>query len=140
MLSKEKMWYIIPNLICKTVGGIDFLLKCDFDLNKIPIRLSNFHKQVFLAWTLAYKHNFSPHKYLIWNNRYIKYKNKSIYFDDWVRHGILMVTQLVHRNGHLLSYTEFLRLYGIPVTPKDYAVVFDAIPSGILRLIQGCEM
>lgn len=83
MLGKRKMWYIVPKLICKTVGGIDFLLKCDFDLNKDPIQLSNFHRQVFLTWALKYKHNFSPHKYLIWNNRYIKYKNRSIYFEGW---------------------------------------------------------
>lgn len=46
-LGKNKMWYIIPNLIRISVGGIEFLLKCDFDSNKIPIQLSNFHKQVF---------------------------------------------------------------------------------------------
>nr|XP_046238926.1 uncharacterized protein LOC124055944 [Scatophagus argus] len=135
--QNEAMWYIIPNLICKNVGSIEFLLKCDFDLNRIPVQLCNFHRQVFLAWMLTYKHHFSPHKYLIWNNRYIKNKNKSIYYDGWLRHGILTVRQLLDKDGNLMTYTEFLRKYGLPVTPKE--VVFDAIPAGILRLGQGCD-
>lgn len=47
MLVKEKLWYIIANLVSKKVGGINFLLKCDFDLNKISTQLSSFHSQVF---------------------------------------------------------------------------------------------
>ncbi len=50
-----------------------------------------------------------------------------------------MVTQLLNKDGHLLSYSEFLGKYGIPVTPKEYSIVFDAIPSGILTLVQGCD-
>ncbi len=36
-----------------------------------------------MAWTLAYKHNFSPKRYHICNNKDILYKNKSLYFDYW---------------------------------------------------------
>ncbi len=36
-----------------------------------------------MAWMLAYKHNFSPKRYHIWNNKDILYKNKSLYFDYW---------------------------------------------------------
>ncbi len=36
-----------------------------------------------MAWTLAYKHNFSPKRYHIWYNKDILYKNKSLYFDYW---------------------------------------------------------
>lgn len=70
---------------------------------------------------LIYKNNFSLHKYLICNNGYIQYKNRSIYFEGWVRCGILMVVQLL----------EFL--HEIPITPKEYTVLFDMILNGILR-------
>lgn len=82
------MWYIITNLICKNVGSIDFLLKCDFVINKIPTQLCSFHRQVFKAWRFTLKRNLSASKYLMWNHRCIKNKNRAIYFDGWVRRGI----------------------------------------------------
>lgn len=36
-------------------------------------------------------------------------------------------------------YDEFLKKYEVPVTPKEYAVVFDAIPQGALRLLKDCS-
>lgn len=46
--------------------------------------------------------------------------------------------QLFNSNGTLFSYQEFLRRYQIPVTPKQFAIVFDAIPSGVSMLFRGC--
>ena len=40
--------------------------------------------------------------------------------------------QLLDGNGVLLSYAQFLNTFGIPITPKEWATVMDAIPSGIL--------
>lgn len=34
-----------------------------------------------------------------------------------------------------MSYSEFLK-YGIPILPKEYALVFDAIPSGVIMLLK----
>lgn len=133
----DKLWYIIPNLIFEKVGGIEFLLKSDFEVNKLPIQLSNFHRQALLCWLLIYKHNFSPHKQLIWNNKIVKYKNKSIFYDNWIKNDILMVSQLMNNEGYLLTYTEFLNIFRIPITPREYSIVFDAIPEGLLRLLRG---
>ncbi len=68
---RSKVWYYIPNIIFEKVGGVEFLLNCNFNSSKLPIKLSNFHKQALLSWMIIYKHNFSPHKCLIWNNKYI---------------------------------------------------------------------
>ncbi|CDQ91102.1 unnamed protein product [Oncorhynchus mykiss] len=43
----------------------------------------------------------------------------------WFRNNIILVSQLVNA----LSYKEFISLYKVPVTPKDLAIVLDAIPS-----------
>lgn len=51
-----RLWETIPNLIFEKVGGIEFLLKCDFEVNKLPIKLSNCHRQTLLYWILIYKH------------------------------------------------------------------------------------
>lgn len=33
-------------IIFKKLGRLEFLLKCDFEVSKIPIKLSIFHKQI----------------------------------------------------------------------------------------------
>lgn len=55
--NRNKLWYLIPNLIFQKVGGIEFLLQCNYNVDKLPIKLSNFHKQALTCWLLAYKHN-----------------------------------------------------------------------------------
>ena len=75
----ESIWYHIPNKLFERVGGVEFLLKCDFEVPKIPIKLSNFHKQALLFGKMLFTHNFSPHNSFLWNNRVITINRKSIF-------------------------------------------------------------
>ncbi len=79
-LTKPSLWNFIPNFIFNQLGGLSFLLMCDYKIEKLPVKLSTFHAQALLAWKLIYKHNFSPQRYFIWNNRCILYKHKSIFW------------------------------------------------------------
>lgn len=67
--NQDSIWNIFPQQTFSYIGGIKFLLMCNYNLSKIPIKISNFHQQVLLAWALIYKHNFTPHKFFIWNNK-----------------------------------------------------------------------
>ena len=83
IIFANRMKYVldfIHNYVFSKVGGLEFLLMCNYKISKIQIKLSNFHKQMLLAWSLIFKHNFSPHKCYIWNNENILYKNKSLSF------------------------------------------------------------
>lgn len=131
------IWNIIPNYIFSKVGGLNFLLLCNFDISKIPIKLSNFHKQMLLAWSLIYKHNFSPYRYYLWNNKDILHKNKSLFFDNWFKNNLLLVGQLFNSQGRLYNYVEILQKYNIPISAEEYAIVYNAIPSGVSFLLQG---
>lgn len=103
--------------------------KCNFSDDNIPVKLASFHRQALLAWTLVYKHNFSPHNYFIWHNKDILFKNKSLFYHTWFNEGIILVRQLVNANGYLLSYAEFLQKCKLPVKPGEFALVLDAIPE-----------
>ncbi len=46
---------------------------------------------------------------------------------------------MINKNGELLSYAEFLQKFRIPVTPEEYAVIFNAIPSGSVQLFKNCN-
>lgn len=39
-------------------------------------------------------------------------------------------------NGLLLSYDEFLNKFGIPITLKEYADVFDAVPESGQQMVR----
>uniref|UniRef100_A0A3B3IEX6 Reverse transcriptase zinc-binding domain-containing protein n=1 Tax=Oryzias latipes TaxID=8090 RepID=A0A3B3IEX6_ORYLA len=116
---------------------IKFLLKCNYKIEKLPTKLSNFYKQALLAWKLVYKHNFSPTTCFIWNNSNVQYKNKSLFFPRWYDNDIVLIRQLFNPHGHLLTYEEFLLKFGIPVPPREYAIVLDAIPTSLLQLFKG---
>ncbi len=83
--NKDTVWHIFPNFTFNSLGGINFLLKCKSSVDKIPIKLASFHKQALLAWQLVYKHNFTPHRYFLWNNRDIIKINLSL-----ISHGMTM--------------------------------------------------
>ncbi len=114
-LSKPTfIWNAFPQLIFSRFG-LPFLLMCNYDISKLPIKLSNFHRQALLAWALIYKHNFLPQRCFIWNNKKILFKNKSLYYDNWFSNGLGLVQQLFNNQGLLLRYSEFLSKYQIPV-------------------------
>ncbi len=58
-----------------------------------------------------------------------------MYFKSWVDNKILLVSQLTNDNSQLSTYEEFLSVYGFPVTPREYSIVFDAIPDGVRQLL-----
>lgn len=44
---------------------------------------------------MLYKHNFTPHKAIIWNNRCILHKRKSLFYKDWMEKGVWAVIHLM---------------------------------------------
>ena len=136
MKNPTSIWNFISHHVFSNLGGLNFLLLCNYSIPKIPLKLSNFHQQVLLAWKMIYKHNFSPQSCFIWNNCNIVYKNKTLFLDKWFNNGIVLVSQLFKKDGLLYNYSEFLMRYNIPVTPREFSVVFDAIPSGLCMLFR----
>ncbi len=108
----------MSSALCRKVGGICFLLKCDFDLHKRPAKLSAFHQQVLLCWKLAHTHNFTPHNTPIWNNKSILNRNKSLFYEDWVHRNIWSVLDLMDESGDMLDYNSFTLKHGFACHPK----------------------
>ena len=53
--------------------------------------------------------------------------------------GLLIVPRISKQTvgGRAFSYrAPFLSLYKVPVTPKDFAIVLDAVPSGVAMLFR----
>ena len=132
----ESIWYHIPDKLFNIVGGLDFLLRCDFDLSKLPLKLSSFHRQVLQFGKLLFTHNFTPHNTVLWNNRVININKKSLFKLDWYENGICFLHDLMQPNGQFLSYENFIERFRIKVSCKGYEKVCKAIPTPLLRIIQ----
>lgn len=83
LANPNAVWYCIPKNIFDKVGGLEFLLKCDFEVSKLPIKRSEYHKQVLNYWKMAFTHNFTPHGSTLWNNRVITINRKMLFIQSW---------------------------------------------------------
>lgn len=41
--SSHEIWFAVPSLVFSKIGGIEFLLRCDFDIPELPVKLSACH-------------------------------------------------------------------------------------------------
>lgn len=135
--DEKSLWFSLPFHLFQRVGGIYFLLRCDFEPLKLPLKLSDFHMQVLLYWKMLYKHNFSPHKAIIWNNRCILHKRKSLFYKDWMEKGVWAVIHLMDEDGNMLSSDNFKTKNNFECSYRQYSVVIKAIPVALRNLIKG---
>lgn len=77
--NTSSLWFTISSSEFGKVGGLESLIRCDFELSKLPLKWSAFHKPVLLYWKLAFSH-----KTCIWNNRFILHHNKSLFYENLV--------------------------------------------------------
>lgn len=134
--NPNSLWNIVPNFIFEKLGKITFLLQCPYSINRMPVKLSNFHKQALTYWSLLYKHNFSPHKCFIWNNMNIIYRNKTLFIENWFKHDILLVSQLLNNSNQILTYDDFTHKFNFQPPRKEFDIVTKAIPQGIITLLR----
>ena len=92
---------------------------------------------MLLSWALIYKYNFSPHRYYIWNNKDILYRNKSLFYPFWFTNNILLVHQLFNPDGSLMTYNEFILKYKIIIPINEFNIIMNAIPDGVIMLFKG---
>jgi len=136
LLKSDSIWFFIPYNIFKKIGGLNFLLLCDYSISKLPVTLSNFYQQALKAWKLCYVHNFSPHKAILWNNAYITVNRKSLYFQRWKDKGIYFLSDLLDQSAQFLSYETFMNKWAFPIKYREYYSVIKAVPSGLMMLMR----
>jgi len=118
---------LYPNHIFSQLGGLQFLLLCNYNIEKLSGKLSSLHKQMLLAWSVIYKHNFSPH---ISYGAIIIFSIKTSTF-FFFKTGIITILHMIF----LMKVGVYIHM----VTPREFAIVFDAIPTGVIALFRGFE-
>ena len=86
--EREGPWKSYLLLHLKHYGGI-FLLKCNYDVNDLNVRLSGFYLEM-LKWWAQFRNTFSDinySRYIISNNKYIRIANKSVFYKAYFDSG-----------------------------------------------------
>ena len=90
-----------------------FLLKCDYEIKKLPLKLSEFHKQILHYWKMLFTHNFSPHASTLWNNRTIIINRKTLFTQPWYDKKIISVADLMDSHGSIMKIDSFKEKFDI---------------------------
>ena len=102
LANPNSLWFFIPNHIFDKIGGLSFVLICNYAPNRLPVALSKFHQQSLLAWKLCYTHNFSPRRTFPWNNNNITIKNTSLFYPKWFERNIVNNLSLFDEHGSIM--------------------------------------
>ena len=105
----DDSWKAIPNCYLSEYGGLQFLLKCNYNTESLNICLPNFYReQLRYFQEFKNKRNIFPHgEFLLWNNRAITIENYSVYWRSWFKQKILYVQDVLNAKGNFLMLEEF---------------------------------
>ena len=117
LLRKEQPWEqaekTIPNHFLNKYGSLNFLLKCNY--NEKFLRqtgnLPQFYKsmlQHFLELKVAYNCAIGQ-DLVLFNNKEILIESQTIYYKEWFHKEIFLIQDLLHENGQLLTFQEFIQ-------------------------------
>ena len=93
----------IPNHAVSQLGGLDFLVKCDYDLKLLNLdQLPEFYGTILCYWQefklLTDNEEKPVRDRIIWNNRSICLDGKPIFISDWFKKGIIYIKDLLNRS------------------------------------------
>ena len=121
------------------VGG-KFILRCDFDLKKLPIKLPAFYEECLKSFvkcsaanhiSLQDQNEQDLSKAIVWNNKFICIGGKSVYFRNLAEKGILRMGDLISDKNEFIVKSNY-KLRELNISPVDIFRLFpviDAIPA-----------
>ena len=130
MTSDKKNWGIIPNHFFKKMGGLNFLLRCNYD-TKYFNDLLVFYKKILQFFNdLRILHVYDQQQDIILlNNKEILVDGKPIFFSEWFKKGIISIKDLLNENGNFLTFDEFSLKYSCKTNFLQHYQVISATPK-----------
>ena len=92
-------WQYIPKSLLGNVGGSE-LFKCNYDICQLGLSkcLPAFYQEIITFWQEVIASNPKNKNHvleqIIWNNKFIKPDNKSMYLQHWSYAGILKINDI----------------------------------------------
>ena len=138
--SDNSNWCIIPKHYFRSMGGLNFLLTCNYDtkfFNDLPL----FYKKIldfFNELKTLYLYD-QKQELILFNNKDILVDGKPIFFSEWFNKGILSINDLLNESGNVLTFYEFRDKYSCKSNFLQYYQVVSAIPKRLWSLAKGSD-
>lgn len=138
--SDNSNWCIIPKHYFRSMGGLNFLLRCNYDtkfFNDLPL----FYKKIldfFNELKTLYLYD-QKQELILFNNKDILVDGKPIFFSEWFNKGILSINHLLNESGNVLTFYEFRDKYSCKSNFLQYYQVVSAIPKRLWSLAKGSD-
>ena len=134
--EEENSWSTVPNFYFNKYGGLNFLLRSNYDkkfLNDSDI--PSFYKDIlfpFLDLKSLYDSKDEQEMILL-NNKDILIDGTTILYHDWVENGVFTLHDVSDVSGNFLPFERFQHRYGINCNFLTYFQVISAIPSALQK-------
>ena len=141
-LSKWKLFFT------KTIEpfGRDIFFFCNMspDDRKINQIHNDFHRDIIKNWfEISENTNISNSQdienQIIWNNKYIRIQNDTIYLAEWANKGIIHIGDLFN-NGKSFSLNEFLHKFQLHINFLMLCGLYSAIPNSWKHILKNSNV
>ena len=127
--KEDASWSYIPLVFIRHLGG-SFLFKCNYDLKYLNLNVPiDFYKDVLLIWQTVNQHTPRTKEQIleeiIWNNRFIRIEDRSVYYKEWHKSGVTKVKDILDKNKFL--------------TPNQFCNKFRLKSSNFLKYLALCS-
>ena len=106
-------WKKIPQHFLDKSGGIEFLIKCNYDDKSLDKQIPAFYRNMLLYFKelkcLYDKENIE--KYVLFNNKLILIDKKPVFWKSWYDNNIVTVQDLLKDDGTVMTYKDFSEKY-----------------------------
>ena len=131
LLTPEiRNWKTIPDYYLRKLGGLNFLLRCNYDVKYID-GLPLFYQNI-LTFFNELKNLYSCEgiqDMVLFNNKEILVGGKPVFIKEWFDCNILFIQDLLNSKGQLLSFREFINKYDCSTNFLQFYQVTSAIPK-----------
>ena len=104
-------WKLIPYKYFRQFGKnwLIFSMNIEYKKMKDYLRyIPDFYKEILQTWikmgggqTKTLSHFAEIRKQLIWGNKFIMFKNKSLMFDNWINSDLIYINDILNENGEI---------------------------------------
>ena len=126
----DKNWCSVPNHYFRKQGGLNFLLKCNYDTKDLP-QLPAFYKNIlkfFQELKILYGYDQAS-DVVLYNDKEIRVDKKPVYLSNWMEKGIVSIKDLLKKDGSYLSFQEFKGKFSCKTNFLQYFQIISAIPD-----------
>ena len=136
--DEPSSWKIILLHYLKPVGG-KFILCCNFDVKRLPIKVPPFYEDCLKSFAKCSVANNQCEEItddineilqiVLWNNKHIRIDGKPVFYKTLAEKGILRIGDLISENNELITKCSLRELNLTPLDQFRLISVLNALPS-----------